>query len=370
MNIFEKIKQFFKKIVGNKPKMLETQNEITNDSHDNTEYRSIRDKFLEDIKFDNNDLLDPRVCRGEKFVPNILKTLGVNEDIINNKEALHNINIQFHGIADQNGLEMPNYFEEPKRELIDAILEAVKSSKIMSSDERIAEYNKLGNSSPLQIYYSLEVDKETGSVTMGNFDIDKKNSISNNSYKENKYIPDGKGNIILEGSYRKIKDNYMDFLEYTSKTLINRDGIAMEAENCLYKQKNGESELAYHRKAKRDEDYPFATQEEILVDHITPNAELGQQYMVLDMKDLPGIGASEYDKDTHKPVIFNDKKQLAEYYKENEEKIKESLLSEPNHGITSSKELTESLKSGMRKLAEKAGIFDKNIEKDSNFDKE
>lgn len=68
MRLIERIKSFFsKKEVASLPE--ESVNE------------ELRREFLEQNKVDTKDLLNPKVCRGEKFIENILLTCGVDPDL-------------------------------------------------------------------------------------------------------------------------------------------------------------------------------------------------------------------------------------------------------------------------------------------------
>lgn len=364
MSIFGKIKQFFKNI-GNKQKLLESPKEIREEMSDMVSSNKKESEFLEDIKFDPKDLLNPRVCQGDNFVPNILRTLGANEDVIKNPQAIEAIRKQFSGIANQSGLEMPNRFEQPTREQIEAIVETVKSNMVLSSDERETEYRKRSIKSPQRLYYGLTIDKETGSVTIGTFNIAGKETnaaFSSNNYKESTFAPDGKGNVISTGSYSKVTDDHTEMLSHDTRTVLNSDGVAMESESHSYEQIDGEDRINYHRIARRDDEYPFIAQEEVLVNDISLDKYTGTRYMAIEMKDLSQLGFPEYQKDeegrtTTTPITFDDKEQISEYYQENKETIDNALMQEPDHGLFTSKGLKQSLKVGIKELAVKAGIL-------------
>ena len=142
MSIFEKIKQFIKNI-GNKQKLLESPKEIREEMSNMVSSNKKESKFLEDIKFDPKDLLDPKVCNGKDLVPNILRTLGANEDVVKNPQLIEEIRVQFQRIANQSGIEMPNYYEQPTRETINAIVEAIKTNGILTSQDRYNKYARL-----------------------------------------------------------------------------------------------------------------------------------------------------------------------------------------------------------------------------------
>lgn len=378
MSIFEKIKQFFKNI-GNKQKLLESPKEIREEMSDMVSSHKKESKFLEDIKFDPKDLLDPRVCQGDNFVPNILRTLGANEDVIKNPQAIDAIEDQFRGIAKQSGLKMPNRFEQPTREQVEAIVEAVKSNMVLSSEERNEKYRTRSLKTPFKIYNGLSIDKETGSVTIGTFTISGKEiNAYSNDYKETTFTPDGKGNVISTASYSRVSDNDIEMLSGDSRTILNSDGIAMESERKLYKQVDGEDKVKYHSIAKRDAEYPFIAQEEVLVDEL--DKYTGTRYMAINMKDLAQLDAPEYQKDengrittkkdengrtTVTEITFDDRAQISKYYQDNKEAIDNALMQEPDHGLFPS--LNQSLKAGIKKLAIKAGILPNEHEQETEI---
>lgn len=363
MSIFEKIKQFFKSI-GNKQKLLESPKEIREELSDMASSSKKESKFREDIKFDPKDLLDPRVCQGDNFVPNILRTLGANEDVINNPQLISEIETQFFGIVPQNGLEMPNRFEQPTREQIEAIVESIKSNKPLTQEER---HRRAYVHSPKksEVYHGLSIDPETGSVTIQMFKLGHDREIAGDYLKESTFSADGKGNAIAESSYSRIDMSSFrrdENLSHTGRTTFNSDGIAIESDSYSYEQVDGEDRVNYHRIAKRDAEYPFIAQEEVLVNDISLDKHTGKRYMAIDMKDLAQLGSPEYQRDedgktTTTPITFENREQISEYYQENKGAIDNALMQEPDHGLFPTKQLKQALKSGIRKLAVKAGIL-------------
>ena len=61
----------------------------------------------------NKNLLDPKVCRGENMIPNILRYLGVKDDIAKNPIVQYEMANIILGIASYNGNErMINVIKE------------------------------------------------------------------------------------------------------------------------------------------------------------------------------------------------------------------------------------------------------------------
>lgn len=342
MSVFERIKGLFKRI-GNKQKLLESPEEMGDGMPDTPSPNKRDSQFFRDIKVDPTDLLDPRVCQGDNLVPNILRTLGASTEVIKNPRAMQAIKRQVTNIATQSGLKMPSSSEQPTREQIEAIVGAVKSNMVLSSDAREAEYAQAMFSTD-KSYHGLSIDKETGSVTIGSFDIVHKRSFSHDMYSESTFVPDGRGNVLATDSYSIIESGH-ERLDTDKREVLNGDGIVMESETRRYGQINGENSVKYHTKAKRDPEYPFIAQEEVLVDDRVPNGERAR-YAVISKKDLSQLTALEYQKDesgieTFTPIAFDDRSKISEYYQENKEDIDGALMQRPD----------------IRKLAEKAGIL-------------
>lgn len=177
MSIFEKVKKILRALRGNEQKLLKSQEKPKGSKPNNT---SPRQKTMKDrIRFDLKNLLDPRVCRGDNFVPNILKSLGANEDVIKNPYAIEEISFIFQEIANQSGTEMPKHDEKPTKETIKAIVEAVKTNGILTSQDIVNRYDKL-KAKTRKRYYGISIDQETGEVTLQDGMIAKRDCVRNN----------------------------------------------------------------------------------------------------------------------------------------------------------------------------------------------
>lgn len=170
MSIFEKIKKFIKNI-GNKQKFLDTPGEIM-EARNNEGYASKKEaKFLEDLKFDTKDLLDPRVCNGKNLVPNILRTLGVNEDIIKNPRLIEDLSLNIRRIAGQSGVEMPEFDKQPTRENINAIVDAIKTNGFITTSQDRIQKHPINYSGKSENYYGIEINQETGTVSLQHLNL-------------------------------------------------------------------------------------------------------------------------------------------------------------------------------------------------------
>ena len=373
MSIFEKIKQFFKNI-GNKQKLLETPKEIREEMSDVVSSNKKESEFLEDIKFNLKDLLDPRVCNGKDLVPNILRTLGANEDVVNNPQLIEELRVHFQGIANQSGIEMPNYYEQPTRDTINAIVEAVKTNGIVTTSQE--RNNKHPGLKGHKVYDGISIDQKTGAVTIQRLVMSGReaNVLHGNYMHEETFAPDGKGNAVANSfSYDIDSDGYgKAILTGTSEVLYNPDGIAMKLESKSYKQEDGQDILQYHAVNTRDEQYPFIAQQETIVNDFGHGSPVGTEYIAIEMKDLSQLGFPEYQKDengrtTTTPITFDDREQISKYYQDNKEAIDNALMQEPDHGLFPSKGLKQSLKAGIKKLAIKAGILPNEHEQETEI---
>ena len=375
MSIFEKIKQFIKNI-GNKQKLLESPKEIREEMSNMVSSNKKESKFLEDIKFDPKDLLDPKVCNGKDLVPNILRTLGANEDVVKNPQLIEEIRVQFQRIANQSGIEMPNYYEQPTRETINAIVEAIKTNGILTSQDRYNKYARLSLKGH-EVYDGISIDQETGAVTLQRLVMSGREArvLDGNYMNETTFTPDGKGNAVANTISYGIDTDTLSKetrLRGTSEVVYNPDGIAMKLESKSYKQEDGQDILQYHSLNTRDEQYPFIAQKETIVNDFGHGSPVGTEYIAIEMKDLAQLGFPEYKKDeecrtTPTTITFENREQISTYYQENKETIDNALMQEPDHGLFPSKGLKQSLKAGIKKLALKAGILPNEHEQETEI---
>lgn len=373
MSIFEKIKQFFKN-VGNKQKLLESPQEMRKEMETMGSSSKKESKFLEDIKFDPKDLLDPRVCNGKDLVPNILRSLGANEDVVKNPQLIEELSVQFQGIANQSGIEMPNYYKQPTQDTINAIVDAVETNGILTTRQEI--YNKYPGFKGHEVYNGISINKETGAVTIQELVMSGKgaNVLAGNYMHEATFTPDGKGNAVANKiSYNIDSDEYgKAILTGNSEVLYNPDGIAMKLESKSYKQEDGQDILDYHVVETRDEQYPFIAQQETIVNDLGLGSSVGTEYIAIKMNDLAQLGFPEYQKDeegktTVNPITFENREQISTYYQENKETIDNALMQEPDHGLFPSKGLKQSLRAGIKKLAIKAGMLPNEYEQETEI---
>lgn len=265
-----------------------------------------KNDFLKGLQVDSESLLDPSVCRGDNFIPNILKYLGVNETITKNPEAIKWLRLQIMQIASQHNLELPNMFEEPTREQINNIVNAIKSDKVLTPEERQKVVRQERSLETKQkSYHGINIDEKTGNVTIGGFNFIGYHLMGNNSYYEAEYTASQNGNLIITHQSGDITNNLIkpEVLIGEGKTVLNRDGIDIEKEVKLYKQdKEDKTTLKYHATHTRDKEYPFVEEYECLLneDIIDSRNLEGKNYVVLDTfdhKDSRPLGCFEFSRD-------------------------------------------------------------------------
>ena len=187
-----------------------------------------------------------------------------------------------------------------------------------------------------------------------------------NFVNESTFLPDGNGNAIENSSYYKIdSDGYGETrLTSTSKHLFNPDGIVMKSEFKDYRQEDGKNILEKHILHTRDEQYPFIIQEKTILDDSEQSSPIGTKYLPMETNDMTYLNNVKWDERGN-IIKFENREQISTYYQENKETIDSALTQGPDN--VSDKELKQSLKAGMKKLAVKAGILPNVHEQESEI---
>lgn len=263
MSIFEKIKKIFKSF-GNKQQLLESPKEMEEESKD-------KSKFNEEIKFDPNDLLDPRVCQGDNLIPNILKSLGASEQIANNPSIQIVLRHHCKKILEQNGIEISNNFENLTREQIETMKETLESASLLN-EKQINDNEYFGQVSKLRKggiaeYTGISIEPETGNVIIQNLT---KGDYSFREYPDNsmlvKISTDEKGYVKCNCEENVLDEELQNFKYNDSYSIVNADGIVMERNIVEYEYTDevtgenpkdmGNLKKTVEINKKRDEKYP------------------------------------------------------------------------------------------------------------------
>lgn len=274
MSIFEKVKQFFKNI-GNKQKLLESPKEIREEMSGLANSSRKESKLMEDIKFDPNDLLNPKVCQGDNLIPNILKSLGVNEQIANNPRVQLTLIHQCKKILEQNGVEIPNNFENLTRDQIETMKETLGSAgllneKQINDNEYFGQVSKLGRLGDAQ-YTGISIEPETGNVIIQSIikgdDYDYSDEQSFPDYQViKKFSTDEKGYVKCTYEENVLDKELQNFKYKDNYSIVNADGIVMERNTVEYGYAGKETRenskdvgnfiKTVDMNQKRDEKYP------------------------------------------------------------------------------------------------------------------
>ncbi len=312
---------------------------------------------------DKNELLKAENCMGVNLTRNILRYLGVNETIINNPVAIEKLDSQIFMIASQNGIERTNYHVVPPQEQVYAIVSAVESSHLLSSEERIMAHSSLSIKSREQSYSGISVDKNTGAVTIDYLHIigsERAFSPFDNRFSTTTFSAEKEGGIKQEFIQGELNSNHQEVLTDENTAHFNKDGITMETENKSYHREQGEDKLTYHCITKRDEEYPFIAKRDTLLYTYPTYSAPDTKYMLIKLEDLSQIDSPEYEKDEQGvsigEITFNDREEVSEYYEANKEVITEAIMQQPNPAFVSD-ELRREIQVGMQALAKEVGLL-------------
>lgn len=326
MNLFDKIKNFFKNI-GKKQQALpepEMMEEMLGEGGTN--------QFREELKFDPENLLDPRVCQGDKLIPNIMLSLGVDKAILENRRALIEIETRCKNVLDS------KYFRPDYKLTASDIEAAVKRVKEKSGIE-IDKYGATLSFSEFHEEYNPNERTTIGrktNTTISSLDDELK----------------GGRDIVIRTSLYKVKQGNegrrLDLLAET-KNIYSREGIALEEQRKEY---NGEivtkNKMVKSTTIKRDRLNPAIAQEEVIGEDGTTKTG----YYAIDTERIERLNrAVEVDENgDRRAITFTNRGQISEYYEANKEKIKNAFAN-PKHLM--SPELAYKLKY----LAQQAGIL-------------
>ena len=369
MNIFEKIKQIYRNF-SKKQKLIEAPKEkveeidgVENIGGNTTTVESLeKTTFRDELRFDPEDLLDPRVCQGDDVIPNILKTLGVNETILNNAIMMGELRqhcgkiLSQHGIVDfKFGIGQYNKYKEFTREQIDAMVRIIKSRGALSDAEISDRYTKIS----YEEYAGLEITS-SGEVILTSFDM--------SQYPDGKYASNHRtvlrclddGKTQMEQSTRVANPQTEGLvLQSEIENKYNESGLEMSSEIRGY---YSDGQINSHKIATRDSEYPFVVNAKTLVE----NGVDVKQEETFPMRNLANGTVSHSNlgrmtREGYKQVTFEDREQIAEFYEQNKQEIAQEFMKEPSGDYMGTKQ-KQTLMNGMRKLAQKAGILPKEQE--------
>lgn len=318
MDILKKITSFLKNKIKKQNLLEEPKN-----------FDDSKSSFMESIHLDEENLYDPKKYEFENFIPSILRALGVNKKILDNPAIIKDLSSSFwdsniYNLAVQqdvgnllNMLRYPSPSYSPSESDVKYLLEKLSVynfNGVLSPNDRMVEYNKLLENRIVDSNkFELYVDKKTGNFYFGSFSIS-----GTDSYNEVQYFLDDKGNVVKKSGFSvELSGTGTEEIMKETKTVFNRNGIELEKEST----KNSSDKKIY-RKAIRDSEFPFVVQESLFIKKGEEEAQK-ECYMPIDLEDLSSVSTSIIVND--KPIRFNTREEISQYYDENKESIESAF---------------------------------------------
>ena len=335
-----------------------------------------KSEFMEEIIFDEKNLLDPRRYQGENINFSILRALGVNEKILKNPAVRrdmsngHILDLLIQRLVKQQGVEdIYNKLEMGEKQIKESDVEGMiwkldfltdSNNMILDSTKRMEEYGKnIGirqaeykNAAEHSDLYNfddinknvekidLRVDEKTGDFTIGSLRISAIDPACD-TYQETKYSLDSKDNVIKEDMNSHGLPKGGEHVWRDDSVMINEEGIEVEGQFI----RDFEDEYTC-TKATRDAEFPFVAEEETV--H-RKNGEETQEttYMPINLEEIYSLskGIGQADKQ-YKILRFNTREQVLKYYEENKQSIENAFRKNKS----------------MQKLAMEAGILSNEAE--------
>lgn len=314
-----------------------------------------KSEFMEEIIFDEKNLLDPRRYQGENINFSILRALGVNEKILKNPAVRrdmsngHTLDLLMQRLVKQQGVEdIYNKLEMGEKQIKESDVEGMiwkldfltdSNNMILDSTKRMEEYGKnIGirqaeykNAAEHSDLYNfddinknvekidLRVDEKTGDFTIGSLRISAIDPACD-TYQETKYSLDSKDNVIKEDMNSHGLPKGGEHFWRDDSVMINEEGIEVEGQFI----RDFEDEYTC-TKATRDAEFPFVAEEETV--H-RKNGEKTQEttYMPINLEEIYSLskGIGQADKQ-YKILRFNTREQVLKYYEENKQSIENAF---------------------------------------------
>ena len=335
-----------------------------------------KSEFMEEITFDEKNVLDPRRYQGEDINFSILRALGVNEKILKNPAVRrdmsngHTLDLLIQRLVKQQGVEdIYNKLEMGEKQIKESDVEGMiwkldfltdSSNMVLDSTKRMEEYRK--NIGIRQAEYrnavehsdlynfddinknvekiDLRVDEKTGDFTIGSLRISAIDPACD-TYQETKYSLDSKDNVIKEDMNSHGLPKGGEHFWRDDSVMINEEGIEVEGQFI----RDFEDEYTC-TKATRDAEFPFVAEEKTVHRN---NGEETQEtaYMPINLEEIYSLskGIEQTDKQ-NKILRFNTREQISKYYGENKQSIENAFRKNKS----------------MQKLAMEAGILSNEAE--------
>ena len=315
MKLFDKMKEIWNKITGKETKSLP---DISIEDKQEDTIRTAS-SFKDEIAFDQNDVLDPRVCRGDKFITNILKSLNANDKILENPVAMREIEKVFTKITEKHDINM----NEPTADEIDEVVKAIKES-----EKKYIEKN------PQYEQYAIGIDEKTGEITLYDKPGHVAGSTNDGPYSERKTKFSIEQDKLNKDSWTYKESNAEGAFYNHSMEEFDKDGFDLKKEIVSYNPEayySGKQAEEYY-----DEGYYIDTYTETRNKENPMIASNNQGYYIMDPKNINRFGFSAIgEKDGQTSSLrFDTLEEAKESFNKNEDELKSQIPSSlKNAGI-------------------------------------
>lgn len=252
MNIIERIKKFFSR--ETKEETLQIPEKSLSEIQ--------RREFLENNRVDVKDLLNPEICRGEKFIENILIVCGVDPDIAKSPVAREEVKDMFFKIIGADKKLMFDIYQGNK----------INSDVIKRSAKRLRKAKKEFIDSKIPVEMNddkIIIDPEGKIIIVG--DLRTQEEKQKNEFKKR-----GIKEISFEEAIRgiRVKEDYHQFIENDNHETLNNDqysmnivydrfGIMISKEAKIIEEFYEGLDVYHYAESKRNSRYPFIIHEKI-----------------------------------------------------------------------------------------------------------
>ena len=167
----DKIKQFFSRIFRGEEKKLLTSGEQKVEQSSKQ-----KEDFMNGLRVDTEDLLNPEVYQGDRLLTNILMHVGVKKEIAENPAVIREVSNYLGGIMPKidefharysSSAGIDGIMAHPTKEKIDEVIKAIQSSRIIGEDERKEIYKQSERAGKVFYYHcGIRINPEEGTLTI------------------------------------------------------------------------------------------------------------------------------------------------------------------------------------------------------------
>lgn len=204
---------------------------------------SNEEDYKSSLKFDPNNLLDPKVCRGDRFIPNMLISLGANPKLATNPIVLEHIKPMFFQMIPS---EYVSKFEQGKKFSKEEIQECFSNLKIKSEI-----YSEHINQS---IFPAVTITSNGNIKIRGKF----RNSSDTYDIGDREISMNQDQNITIKENYKSYcSGNWTAY--HSTEYVYNKFNVLMKETDTKFPIENGNvlTDSYISIRKSRNENYPF-----------------------------------------------------------------------------------------------------------------